>query len=91
MSDERLLDVERWISWVRLGAVLFAVVEVGIFTERFPSGYERLAWALTAVFALGAVLLFAASRPGRTPSPFLGAIALGFDTAVIGGYALLFT
>jgi signal transduction histidine kinase len=91
MSDERLLDVERWISWVRLGAVLFAVVEVGIFTERFPSGYERLAWALTAVFALGAVLLFAASRPGRTRSPFLGAIALGFDTAVIGGYALLFT
>ena len=91
MNDERLLDIERWISWVRLGAVAFAVVEIGIFTESFPAGYERLAWALTAVFAVGAVLLFAASRPGRGPSPFLGAVALGFDTAVVSGYALLFT
>ena len=91
MSDERLLDVERWISWVRLGAVVFAAIEIGIFTERFPTGYERLTWGLTAVFAVGAVLLFAASRPGRRRSPFLGAVALGFDTAVVGGYALLFS
>jgi signal transduction histidine kinase len=91
VNDLRLLDIERWISWVRLGAVVFAAVEVGVFTERFPSGYERLAWVLTAVFALGAVLLFAASRPDRRPSTFLGAVALGFDTAVVGCYALLFT
>ena len=91
MNDERMLDIERWISWVRLAAVFFAAVEVGIFTERFPEGYEQLAWALTGVFALGAVLLFAASRPGRKPSPLLGAIALGFDTAVIACYALLFS
>jgi signal transduction histidine kinase len=91
VNDERLLDIERWISWVRLGAVVFAAVEVGIFTQRFPSGYERLAWVLTAAFAVGAVLLFAASRPGRKPSPFLGTVALGFDTAVVGGFALLFT
>ena len=74
MNDERLLDVERWIAWVRLAAVLFVALEVGVFTERFPSGYERLAWALTAVFALGAVLLFAARRPGRRASPLLGAL-----------------
>ena len=91
MNDERLLGVERWIAWVRLAAVLFAAVEVGIFTEHFPSGYERLAWALTAVFALGAALLFVASRPGRRASPLLGAVALAFDTAVISGFALLFT
>ena len=91
MNDERLLDVERWIAWVRLAAVLFAALEVGVFTERFPSGYERLAWALTAVFALGAVLLFVASRPGRRASPLLGAVALAFDTAVISGFALLFS
>ena len=47
MNDQRLLDVERWIAWVRLAAVLFAALEVGVFTERFPPGYERLAWALT--------------------------------------------
>jgi len=91
VNERRVLDVERWISRVRLGAVVFAVIEVGIFTERFPSGYERLAWGLTLVFAVGAVLLFAASRRGRRASPFLGAIALGFDTAVIAGYSLLFT
>lgn len=68
MNDERVLDIERWISWMRLGAVGFAAVEVGIFTEHFPSGYERLAWALTSVFAVGAVLLFAASRPGQRAS-----------------------
>ena len=91
MNDQRLLDVERWIAWVRLGAVGFAAVEVGIFTEGFPAGYERLAWALTALFALGAVLLFAASRPGRNAPQLLGPVALAFDTAVIGGYALLFS
>ena len=86
-----LVDVERWIAWVRLGAVVFAIVEVGLFTESFPEGYERMAWLLTAAFAVGAVLLFFASDPVRGPSRVLGALALAFDTAVVCGYALLFS
>jgi signal transduction histidine kinase len=87
----RLLNVERWIAWVRIGAVVFVVLEVGLFTESFPSGYERLAWILAAVFAAGAVLLFLASRSGRGPTDVLGALALAFDTAIVGMYALLFS
>jgi signal transduction histidine kinase len=87
----RLLDVERWIAWVRLGAVGFAILEVGLFTESFPEGYERMAWLLTAAFAVGAALLFFASDPERGPSRVFGALALAFDTAVVSGYALLFS
>jgi signal transduction histidine kinase len=87
----RLLDAERWIAWVRLGAVVFAIVEVGLFTESFPEGYERMAWLLTAAFGVGAVLLFLASDPERGPSRIFGALALAFDTAVVCGYALLFS
>jgi signal transduction histidine kinase len=87
----RLLDAERWIAWVRLGAVVFAIAEVGLFTESFPEGYERMAWLLTAAFGVGAVLLFFASDPERGPSRVFGALALAFDTAVVCGYALLFS
>ena len=74
MNDERLLDVERWIAWVRLAAVLFAAVEVGIFTERFPSGYERLAWALTGGVRArrGAALRREPARPQSVAAPRRG-------------------
>ena len=58
-----MLDVERWIAWVRLGAVAFVALEVGLFTESFPDGYERMAWALTIAFGAGAILLFLATDP----------------------------
>jgi hypothetical protein len=48
-------DVEHWVADVRVAAVVFAALEVGVFTEHYPAGYERRAWALTAAFALGAV------------------------------------
>ena len=32
----RLREVEIWIARVRLGAVLFGVLEVGILSERYP-------------------------------------------------------
>ena len=89
---ERLLDVERWIAIVRLAAVAFAAVEVGIFTEAYPDGYERVAWLLTAVFAAGGIALFLGSRsltPARTR--MFGLAALTFDTAVIAGYAVVYS
>ncbi len=89
--ETRPLDLDRWIAWVRLGAVAFVGLEVGVFTEEFPPGYERNAWILTAGFAAGAGLLFVASGQNRRQFPALGAVALAFDAAVIGGYALLFS
>ena len=38
---------ERWLANVRLAAVAFAVVEVGVFTESYPEGYQLWAWVLT--------------------------------------------
>jgi hypothetical protein len=85
------LAIERWIAVVRLAAVAFAVVEVAVFTDFFPPGYERRIWLVTAAFAVGALLLFAGSRrPGGT-SPVFSTLALAFDTVVIGSYALLFS
>jgi signal transduction histidine kinase len=85
-----LPDVDRWIARVRLAAVAFAIVEVGVVTESFPPGYEAWAWALTATFAAGAVAIFVAEHVGwRTPR--LPLAALLFDTLVVVAYALVFS
>jgi signal transduction histidine kinase len=83
--------VERWIAWVRLGGVLFAVIEVAAFSPGRPSGYSAPQWALTGGFAVGAVALFRASRTVRGRRlELVGFAALLFDTAVIGAYAFLY-
>jgi hypothetical protein len=33
-----------WIARVRLIAVLFAVLEMGLFITGYPNGYESVAW-----------------------------------------------
>ena len=55
---KRLNETERWIAWVRLAAVPFAIVEVGLLSTDYPPGYENWAWATTALLAVGAVVLF---------------------------------
>jgi signal transduction histidine kinase len=85
------LSVERWIAWVRLGGVIFAVGEVALFSPDRPSGYTAPVWALTGAFAAGAVALFWAAY--RTRGIWLEAVGFGallFDTAVIGAYAFLY-
>jgi signal transduction histidine kinase len=89
MTDRRA--VERWIAIVRLGGVVFAVLEVGFFSKDFPPGYQTAAWALTGVFAGAATVFFVLSRVAR--EEMLGIVGLGsllFDTAVIGAYATIF-
>jgi signal transduction histidine kinase len=86
-------QLERWAAWIRLAAVPWAVLEVGVLTDDFPSGYEAAAWAITAGLALGAVALFAGTRRDlkRDALRRLGLVALSFDTAVVGAYVLIFT
>jgi signal transduction histidine kinase len=82
---------ERWIALVRLGAVVFAVLEVGVFTEAYPPGYELGAWLTTAAFAAGTASLFVLSRRVTTEgTAVLGLAALLFDTAIICTYATLY-
>ena len=84
--------VERWIAWVRLGGVAFALYEVAVFSARFPRGYERSAWLITACFALGALVLFWLARREQEEWLFaVGISALVFDTLVIGAYGVVYS
>ncbi|HEX3224850.1 MAG TPA: ATP-binding protein [Gaiellaceae bacterium] len=89
MIDRRL--VERWIAWLRLSGVVFAIVEVAAFSPGRPTGYEVPQWALTGAFAVGALVLFYAARnvDDARLEP-VGFAALLFDTAVIGAFAFMY-
>jgi signal transduction histidine kinase len=85
-------STERWIAWMRAGAVAFALLEIGVFSKDFPRGYERAAWITTAVFALGALLIWLALE--RAPDKWLGPLGLvaqAFDTAIVVTFAVLFS
>jgi signal transduction histidine kinase len=88
---ERLRDTERWIGWIRLGAVPLAIFQVAI-ASGYPEGYEAAAWLTTACFGAGALLLFRMGRRelGRAEQVRLGVLALGFDFAVVSTYVLVF-
>jgi K+-sensing histidine kinase KdpD len=88
----RLRETERWIAWVRLAAVPFAIVEVGLLTPHYPRGYENWAWATTATLAAGAILFFSLSRsPAFDRAPRrIGFLALLLDTAVVTAFALIY-
>ena len=82
---ERRQEIERWIAWVRVFAVPFAVVEVGFLSHGFPPGYERWAWIATAALAVGAVVIWLLARrdlSSRSQNVF-GACALAFDVAIV--------
>ena len=85
----RLREVELWIARVRIGAVLFGIVEVAFLSKGYPRGYETDAWITTAIFGAGALVLFAAARR-FDPRP-VGVVALVFDACVIGAYALIYS
>jgi signal transduction histidine kinase len=89
---KRLNETERWIAWVRLAAVPFAIVEVGLLSTDYPPGYENWAWATTALLAVGAVVLFLLSRPGafaRAPRS-IGLFGLVLDTAIVTAFVLIY-
>jgi signal transduction histidine kinase len=93
VSDpRRLRDIETWVARVRIGGLVFAVLEVGVFTKSFPPGYLDAAWAVTGAFAAGTlVLLWLAQSDRAGLLAALGIAAVAFDTAVIGAYAVVFS
>ena len=88
---QRLRETERWIGWVRLAAVPFAIANVAL-VENYPSGYEAWGWAITAVFAVGAgALLWLGRRDWpREAQARLGLCATAFDFAVVSAYVLVY-
>jgi signal transduction histidine kinase len=92
MNDAgRLRETERWIAWIRLAAVPFALVNVAL-AEDYPSGFHARGWAITIVLTVGAVVLLWLShrdRP-RAAQLRLGLFATAFDFAVVSAYVLVY-
>ena len=86
----RTAAAERWIAWVRVAAVAFAVIEVGLVTEQFPDRYETYAWIATSVLAVGAAV-FLVLIYGRPHSPVIGLAALAFDVTIVTAFILIFS
>jgi K+-sensing histidine kinase KdpD len=89
---ERLRQIERWVAWVRVCAVPFAVVEVGVVSSGYPPGYERWAWAITLVLGVAAVAFWFLARSdfGLAAQKLVGLAALGLDAAVVAAYVVLY-
>jgi signal transduction histidine kinase len=89
---QRSRELERWIGWIRLAAVGFALLQVSI-SGSYPSRYQLWAWLTTALFALGTVLLFGLVRRSWSARGqlVLGVAALAFDFAVVSAYVVLFS
>jgi signal transduction histidine kinase len=89
----RLRETERWIAWVRLAAVPFAIVEVGLISSEYPSGYEAWAWVVTGALAAAALLFFFLSGSpdlfARAPRR-IGLLALAVDTAVVTAFTIIY-
>ena len=88
----RRLEVERWVSYVRLFGAAFALLEVGLFSPPARPGYRPAEWAVSAAFAAGAILLFLVARLAREEWAIpVSVAALLFDAAVICTYAMVFS
>jgi signal transduction histidine kinase len=89
---ERLRENERWIAWVRLAAVPFAIVEVAVLSTDYPPGYETWAWATTGLLAIAGVGFFLLSRAdefARAPRR-IGLLAITIDTVIVTGFVLIY-
>ena len=84
-------EAERWVGWIRIGAVPFAILQVAISPD-YPAGYETYAWITTAALALGAAVIFWLSTKDLDSrrSHALSAGALAFDTLVVSAYVVVF-
>ena len=90
---ERRWELERWISVIRLIAVPWALIEIGVVTDFTTPRYETAAWVVTGTLAVGAVLFFWIGRRG-VPAPYQPGVCFAgllFDTGVIWAYALVFS
>ena len=89
---QRQRDLERWIAWIRLAAVAFAIVQVAI-GRNYPGGYETRAWAATAVLGVGSIVLFVLARRewGAQGQKALGLSALAFDFAAVSAFVLIYS
>jgi signal transduction histidine kinase len=89
VSYAQRVSAERWLAWVRLGVVPFAVVEA-VVAAPYPPGRAAWVWATTVVFAAGAVVLLVLARRELSAAALgrVGLAALVFDFAVVSSFIL---
>ena len=92
MNAERRWQLEKWIAWVRLGAIPFAVVQVELSTG-YPPGRLTEARIVTLSLAVGGLLIFWLVRRSwsETAQARIGLAALVFDFAIVSAYILVFS
>ena len=71
MPARRMLqETEQWVAWVRLGAFGFALFQVLVLSDAYPSRrYEVSAWVTTACLGVGALAIGRASCRERVYHP----------------------
>ena len=93
MTNElaRLRDVERWMAWVRIGGVVFALFQLGVLRDEYPGNYGTGVWLTTAALAVVGAALWIASRRSLTTrdARAIGLLALVADTSIVSAYVLL--
>jgi signal transduction histidine kinase len=84
----RLREREIWIAWIRLAAVVWAVLEVGVVTHDYPESYRGYAWAVTGVLGVGALAFALLARRDfdRRGWTAVNLAAVAFDTAIVYAY-----
>jgi signal transduction histidine kinase len=87
----RLRDVERWMAWVRIGGVAFALFQLGVLRDEYPAGYDVGVWVTTGALMVAAGALWIGSRRSLTTrsARAVGLLALAADTSVVSAYVLL--
>src|SRR5215218_4764288 len=89
-NTARRILTERWIAWIRVVALGFALIDVGLVSEDYPRRYETYARIATAALAVGALVFLALAYRTSVPAT-LGLAALAFDVAVVASFVLIYT
>jgi signal transduction histidine kinase len=89
MSHQHRLRAERWLAWIRLAAVPFAILQAALIGP-YPPGHAAWTWVTTGVLAAGAVVLYRATQRDLSGAALarLGAVALTFDFLVVSSFGL---
>ena len=92
VTYEQRLRAERWLAWVRVGAVPFAAFQAAI-TTGYPSGHEAWTWVTTGVLAVGAAVIWWLAQRDLPPRALarLGFGALAFDFLIVSSFVLALT
>jgi signal transduction histidine kinase len=87
---ERFRRLERWIAWLRLGVVPFAIFQVSV--SHYHPGYRVWAWLTTVLLTGGALTLFRLSRRELSDRAqgLLSLGSLAFDMLIVSSFTLVY-